>query len=52
MIRWWKEHSFRRKPGWEAYAARSGMVLPKLWPGAPPPAPAANGRARSPKRRS
>ena len=50
---WWKEHSFRRKPGWEAYAARSGMLLPKLWPGAPPPpAPAAKGRARSPKRRS
>ena len=32
---WWKERSLMRKPGWEAWAARSGFLLPALLPRGP-----------------
>ena len=32
---WWKERSLMRKPGWAAWAARSGFLLPVLLPGGP-----------------
>ena len=28
---WWKEHSYMRKHGWEAYVARSGLLVPRFW---------------------
>ena len=56
---WWKERSLMRKPGWEAWAARSGFLLPALLPRGPaataatarPTAPPTAKRAKaSPKR--
>lgn len=43
MVR--KERSMARYPEWPGYVARSGFLLPKVWPAAPPAAAPSRGQA-------